>query len=62
LRAVISDPTAMVPEDRGATLRAGQVRLDRTVAQHFTDADEQATAFVEDRQGLWVGVTRKPVM
>ncbi len=57
LRALMCDLTAMLPDDRGAALRAWQVRLDRAVAQHFADPDEQAAAFVEDRQGL--GVTRR---
>jgi len=58
LRALMCDLIAMVPDDRGAALRAWQVRLDRTVAHHFADFHEQAEAFVEDRQGL--GVTRRP--
>ena len=59
LRALMCDLIAMSPDDRGAALRAWQVRLDRVVAQHFADPDEQAAAFVEDRQGL--GVTRRSV-
>jgi uncharacterized membrane protein len=59
LRALMCDLIAMMPDDRGAALRAWQVRLDRAVAQHFADPDEQAAAFVEDRQGL--GVTRRSV-
>ena len=59
LRALMCDLIAMMPDERGAALRAWQGRLDRAVAQHFADPDEQAAAFVEDRQGL--GVTRRSV-
>jgi len=59
MNALIVDLAALVPDDRRPALKEWQVRLDRTIAQHFVDPDELAAASVEDRQGL--GVSRRSV-
>jgi uncharacterized membrane protein len=59
LNALMGDLIALMPDERHAALRLWQVRLGRTVAEHFADPDEQAAASVRDRQGL--GVSRRSV-
>ena len=57
MKALIADLTALVPDERRLAVRSWADRLDRTVAAHFSDPEEQAAASVEDRQGL--GLSRR---
>jgi len=52
MKALVRDLLAAVPEERRLALAHWQDRLQRTVAAHFTDPEEQRHALVEDRQGL----------
>jgi len=52
MKALMRDLLATVPEERRLALAHWQDRLQRTIAAHFTDAEEQRHALVEDRQGL----------
>ena len=57
MRALVSDLISILPEERRPALTYWQHRLQETITRTFSDADEQAEASVEDRQGL--GTTRR---
>jgi uncharacterized membrane protein len=57
MKALIADLRPLVPEERRAALGRWLARLERTIAEHFPDPEEQAAASVADRQGL--GVSRR---
>jgi len=52
MRALIVDLIAALPQERHASLRDHQRRLEATVLRSFHDAEELEDASVEDRQGL----------
>jgi uncharacterized membrane protein len=57
MKALIGDLSTLLPFERREALEYWLGRLDRTVAKHFQDPDEQAQASVSDRQGL--GISRR---
>ena len=57
MKAVISDLSSHLPEERLVALRYWQDRLQTTISRSFEDVEEKIEASVEDRQGL--GVPRK---
>jgi uncharacterized membrane protein len=57
MRALVTDLSLRVPEERRAALYHWQERLQATIARSFQDVEEKQDAAVEDRQGL--GVSRK---
>ncbi len=52
MKALITDLTASVPEERRPALAYWQRRLSATVTRRFAEPDEQLDASAEDRQGL----------
>ena len=52
MKALAADLIAALPPERHDSLRHHQQRLDTSIAQSFSDADERQAASVEDRQGL----------
>jgi uncharacterized membrane protein len=57
LRALLLDLIADVPPERHPALRRQMERVDRSIVEHFPDADDLRAAQVEDRQGL--GLSRE---
>jgi uncharacterized membrane protein len=57
MKALVSDLSSRLPEDRRPALRHWEQRLQATIARSFQDMEEKQEASVEDRQGL--GVPRK---
>jgi uncharacterized membrane protein len=57
MRALVSDLSSRLPENRHEALRHWERRLQATIARSFDDLEEKQEASVEDRQGL--GVPRK---
>jgi uncharacterized membrane protein len=57
LRALLLDLIADVPPERRPALRKQMERVDRSIVEHFPDADDLRAAQVEDRQGL--GLSRE---
>jgi uncharacterized membrane protein len=57
MKALVADLVTALPAERHATLRRHQARIDAAIAKAFDDAQDQADASVEDRQGL--GVPRR---
>ena len=55
MRALIASLSLVVPADRQPALRRWERRLDESIAQSFTNADERRDASVVDRQGLGIG-------
>ena len=57
MKALVSDVSSRLPEDRRPALRNWEERLQSTIARSFEDVEEKQEASVEDRQGL--GVPRR---
>jgi uncharacterized membrane protein len=57
MKALVSDLSSRLPEDRCEALRHWEDRLQSTIARSFEDMEEKQEASVEDRQGL--GVPRR---
>jgi uncharacterized membrane protein len=57
MNALVSDLIAVVPEERRASLRYWEKRLQATVRRSFQDSEDKTEALVEDRQGL--GIPRR---
>ena len=52
MKALVTDLTKAMPEERHASLLHYRERLDGTIAHAFSSTEEQAEASAEDRQGL----------
>lgn len=59
MKALLSDLSDAVPENRREAVQSQQRRLIASVGRCFTDADDQLEASVEDREGL--GIPRKRI-
>ena len=57
MKALVSDLSSRLPEDRRPALRHWEQRLQATIARSFDDMEEKQEASVEDPQGL--GVPRR---
>lgn len=57
MKAAVSEMTAVLPEERHAALKHWQDRLETTIDQSFSDAQDRLVASTEDHQGL--GITRQ---
>jgi uncharacterized membrane protein len=57
MKALVSDLSSRLPEDRRPALLHWEGRLQTTIARSFDDIEEKIEASVEDRQGL--GVPRR---
>ncbi|HSM87887.1 MAG TPA: DUF2254 domain-containing protein [Candidatus Limnocylindrales bacterium] len=52
MKALISDLTPLLPEERQVALKQWQARLNAIVARSFPDPEAKQEALVEDRQGI----------
>jgi uncharacterized membrane protein len=57
LRALLQDLLAQLPPPRQAAVSTHLLRVDRTIEQHFADADDVRDARTSDRQGLGLSRT-----
>jgi hypothetical protein len=58
MRALMASLGAAVPSDRLPALRRWDRRLEESIEQSFSNAEQRREASVEDRQGLGIGGDR----
>jgi uncharacterized membrane protein len=61
MRALLASLSEVVPSQRLPAVRRWERRLEESIAQSFTNAEERRDAWVEDRQGLGIGGDRSTV-